>query len=284
MSIRPTPALALSGLLVLAGTGEPSASPGAELPFELHRGFLVLVQVQLGPVDGLTFILDTGAARTVVDTRIVRRLGLAGRPADVLTFGASMTAEEVAVPPIRVGPIATSSLQVLAMDLSGLPAAHGVCADGILGADVLRGACFAIDYRTRRLLFGSAGAWKTEVPFDRESPYLVVKAEVDGVPFRLIVDTGAQALVLFERTVPRGWADRMTLESGGSDLAGSLSLRPMLTDRVRLGRSTWHRLPVFVATGAAPDARFYDGVLGPRALGITQAQFDLDRMVFRFER
>lgn len=107
---------------------------------------------------------------------------------------------------------------VLAADLSALTNTQGVTPDGIVGLDVLRGRCFTIDYSAQRVLFRPHARWDASLRFDRQSPYLVVNTLVDSIPFRVIVDTGAEGMLLFERAIPRtwvprpGWAGRMGIE------------------------------------------------------------------------
>jgi hypothetical protein len=267
----------LVGLIVLAGAPEQSG-----LPFTLHRGFLILFEGEIGEMRGLTFILDTGTSRTVLDRRVARALGLRGTPSQLLSFNGSIEAQQIEAPSIRLGPISAVSPRILAADLSRSFDAQGVRADGILGADVLRGTCFSIDYTARRLVFGPGGRWDASLPFDRRSPYPVVEVMVDSTPFRLIVDTASEGLVLFERAVPSSWAGRLMEPRRGSDAAGQLPLRAMRTNWIWLGLTSWRDQQVYVIREAGPDPSHYDGVLGPLALDIAELQFDFEGMTLRW--
>ena len=143
----------IAGLIVLAGSSEfplvaaptgQGAGPGrSELPFTLHRGFLIVVEGQIGEVSGLTFIVDTGTSRTVLDTRVAHALGLRGPRSQLFSSNSSMAAEEIVVPSIRFGPIGVVSPRILSADLAVAFGALEIKADGIVGADVLRGTCSA---------------------------------------------------------------------------------------------------------------------------------------------
>ena len=44
------------------------------IPFQLEGGFLIEVEGRIGQLEGLKFILDTGATHSVIDRRIADRL------------------------------------------------------------------------------------------------------------------------------------------------------------------------------------------------------------------
>ena len=104
------------------------------LPVRLHRGFLVRIGVRIGALRDLDFILDTGAARSVVDARIARSLGLAGFPTTLRSLQERRAAEDVLMPTLQVGPLKVV-VRALATDLSALTATLGFAPDGILGLD-----------------------------------------------------------------------------------------------------------------------------------------------------
>lgn len=272
--------VALPGsLLHAASTRQDSALPRSDLPFALHRGFLIVVEGQVGRMHGLTFILDTGVWRTVIDTRVARALGLRGTPSHLLAFTGGIASEEIVAPSIDLGPIRTTSPRVLAADLSGLATVQGIRAHGIAGADLLRGRCLQIDYKARRIVFERRGRWDASVPFDRESPSPVVNLVVDDATLRVMVDTGAEGLVLYEQAVPRSWTRRTLGHTVGSDVRGNLTLQTMRADWIWLGLTSWRQKRVYLMPGGDPVASFYDGVLGPLALDLTELQIDFGRGV-----
>jgi len=59
-----------------------------DIPFELHSGYLIVVKGSIGKLKNLSFVLDTGSYRSVLDERIARKLHL---PSAGLVEGLSRT-------------------------------------------------------------------------------------------------------------------------------------------------------------------------------------------------
>ncbi len=133
--------------MALMFTGLAWPGDDATLKFRLHNNFLILVSGSIGPLQRLTFVVDTGVSCTIVSSAIRDRLGLTGRPDEVVAAGRSQPATRVDLPGRKLGPISSSSLSVLVMDLVGLGEALGREIDAIVGLDVLRAHCFVVDYR-----------------------------------------------------------------------------------------------------------------------------------------
>ena len=169
-------------------------------------------------------------------------------------------------------------VSALVADLSRLEPRFGIKADVVVGARLLRGACFNIDYVRRRLSFTCRGGWRATLPLDRGSPHVVANVTIDGTPLRLVVDTGSQAVVVYDYATPVAWQSRVEAEIDAWDFSGPLRLRRLTADVIAVGLATWHRRPVHILSGGV-RRQLYDGVLGVRALGVSAVQFDLERMV-----
>ncbi len=46
----------------------PIPQPSEEIPFRLYRNYMILVEGRIGSLDGLTFLIDTGASTPVLST------------------------------------------------------------------------------------------------------------------------------------------------------------------------------------------------------------------------
>ncbi len=101
---------------------------------------MVEAQVEGLPLQAL---IDTGANRSVIDTRIAERLGTNRVPSVVAAFGKTSIVDQAIVRNLRIGPIHTAAV-VLVADLSD----WGV--DAIIGMEVLGRSDFGIDLETRR--------------------------------------------------------------------------------------------------------------------------------------
>jgi len=90
--------------LVAALTAQASAldlqhpCPSLALPFDMVSNFEVVVQGQIGELDGLKFILDTGSSHSVIDRRVADRIGLHRRPGKVFNFDRDLAIEWADVP------------------------------------------------------------------------------------------------------------------------------------------------------------------------------------------
>src|SRR5580658_4389574 len=65
----------------------------SSVSFDLVSGFEVVVQGQIGDLDGLRFILDTGSTYSSIDSRVADRMGLHRRPGNVFNFDRNLAVE-----------------------------------------------------------------------------------------------------------------------------------------------------------------------------------------------
>jgi predicted aspartyl protease len=261
------------------------AWPGdnATLKFHLHRGFLILVSGSIGPLQGLTFVVDTGVSRTIVSSAIADRLGLTGRPDEVFVAGRSQSATRVDLPDLKLGPISSSSLSVLVMDLVALRKAFGKEIDAMVGLDVLRGHCFVVDYRHRRLIFSTVELNASILPFEPGSPYLVVTAKMDGEPVRLLVDTGTNQFSLFANRLPAKLRQPRKSPTVAAGIAGRVDGAFLRDVEVRIGDWRLPKRPLLVVPGE-DGFRAYDGHLAVRLLGASRVYFDFENGQLRCEK
>jgi hypothetical protein len=125
---------------------------------------------------------------------------------------------------IVVGPASAAEVPVV---ITPIPPVSG--ADGFLGLSFLRHFMFRLDYQQKVLSFatpassGLAGGGSSLPLLDR-GPLLVVQAEVDGIPARLAIDTGAgQTLILQswfveEQRLRERYPKRLSVVTGWSAL------------------------------------------------------------------
>ena len=276
---------AICSITVLAAVLAAAASPAAvetATRIRLHREFLILATGSIGPVSGLTFVIDTGASRTMVDTEIVSRLGLHGKTVPLSVFGRERRAQEVTLHDLRIGSIAVDAIPALAYDFSQVAERFGTVVDGLVGLDMLRGRCVTIDYRARLLQWEcEGGTFPESAPLALRSSHLLVDVLIDQVPVRLVPDTGAEIIAVYDRAVPPNLRQRIDGRIDGTHAAGALSLRRFIASRIALGSTLVHHRPVYVLPGGTPE-EMADGVLAPRAFGMSRVQFDLRAMQLRW--
>ena len=115
---------------------------------------LALVPVYIEGRGPFAFALDTGASRSVVDSRIAAELGLsaAGGEIEVSGVGGRTVARPVRVVSWRVGDIDIPTSTLDALEPSGGDGKTGL--QGLLGSDTLsRFQVIRVDYKNGRLVF-----------------------------------------------------------------------------------------------------------------------------------
>jgi predicted aspartyl protease len=205
--------LVLLGLLcVIPITFAEELGPRA-VPFQLVRGFAIVIPVTVnghGPYD---FMLDTGTTVTAVDRELSEELALEPHAHSMVNTLTQHLAASIALARrVSFGPVTEQNVAVMIRDLSGfrrmVPNARGV-----LGQNALNHADFLLDYQHKRLEFDVDGDLVRLIeghylPLRRYSapgnPYSanLVKGSIanDGVHDRdkeFLLDSGARSPVIF---------------------------------------------------------------------------------------
>ena len=144
--------LGLAGMTVLTVRAQ---DPGpTSIPIKLKDGYLVVAKGSIGPLNDLTFLLDTGSSRTLIDPHIAKDLHLEGSHHTLTAFAFDHEVENslVVLPDLQLGAIRAQAPSVMVTDLSGIYSL-GVHADAVLGMDILRLRTFSIDYNSKHLVW-----------------------------------------------------------------------------------------------------------------------------------
>src|SRR5262249_919511 len=254
------------------GLPHPSAGAIDEVAFDLYQQHLVVTKGAIGPLSGLSLLIDTGTIPSVVDSRVARKLRLQTEPSQLVAFGQRVASQSGVLDGIRLGSLQSGPVPVMVGDLSSL---SGVRVDAIVGLDVLARTNFTIDYRDHRLRF-SAEREESVAPMELAWPFLTVRMTVAGLPVRVLVDTGSADLVLFKAPMPAAvldppWKGDKTVQY--ASVAARL-LRLELR-QAGLGPHVWDKLQAWSldreTAGYPPSV---DGVLGVTALGCRRVTFD----------
>jgi clan AA aspartic protease (TIGR02281 family) len=128
-----------------------------------------------------TFVLDTGANVSVVDSAAAAKLGLPerGMPAGAFGLGGGMKARQVKLESLAIGPVRIRRSQVMTSDLGAIvkvlaPLSRGTIS-GIIGQDAMKEHRAVIDVARPILYLMAADADPAPVPADR----CRAKAEAD---------------------------------------------------------------------------------------------------------
>jgi Aspartyl protease len=267
---------AVVATVVLSGTPLLSLETVAEVPFELYQHHLIVTKGSIGPLNGLSLLIDTGTIPSMVDVRIARKLHLQAEPSMLVAFGQTVEIESTMLNGFRIGALQTGPVPAGVSDLSYL---EGVRIDAIVGLDVLARTSFTIDYQKRALKFSPGDREASVAPLELAWPFLTVRMTVAGQQVCLLVDTGSSDLVLFKSRMPAGlsgvpWRGDKTVQYA----SGAARLQRLDLRQVRLGARVWDTLTAWaldrVLDGYPPSI---DGVLGVLALDCRRVQFDFKR-------
>jgi len=257
----------------------PLTANDNSVPFVLYRGFSIVVRGSIGGIKGLNFIIDTGAVPSVVDNRISRRLGLVGQSDQVSVFARTVPAQRVVLPYVDVGPVHATGIEALAQDLSFIERSLGVRIDALIGLDVLGTRSFSIDYAGSCLWFDSL-PYGTEVwsPIVEGDSFAVIEIELNGIPARLMVDTGVKHLILFESRAPGLFAkNRIQSEKVSSNIGGKVQLKQVRPPLAMMGHIPLAVGSVFLLETPADLSLAIDGLLGVATLKPVRVDFDTER-------
>lgn len=247
----------MMAILVVAVGHAAATGETADTGVRLFPGGAVVVAVRVGSGAGEPFLLDTGASRSAIDADLAQRLGLTpAGTVGVTTVAGELTASLVHLTSAAVGaasavPITALVVPAHALDLRG-PVA------GLIGADVLSRRAFTIDYRRRTLTWHTAltpVAPGVQLPltFDGSGAVVTLAAPWPGAPpLRLVADTGAAELVLYDRgpLPPHTPGPPAVVRSP----AGARVVRRVVLDRLDLGTLTLRRQAALVSAPPSGDA------------------------------
>jgi len=254
-----------------------------QVSFDLCGGYLVLVQGSLGKLQKRNFIIDTGTNPSVLDERVARRLGLSGRKEKLRLVNREIDTTTVLIPSVRLGPLARESMPMVVQDLSFLQRKLGLRIDALVGLDILGNSSFEIDYLNRRISFGSTTPVSGSVPFETDAPLITVEMMIENQPFRLVVDTGASGLILFDKRAAkklRTW--QVTAEASSWNMSGQFSMQSIQISRTQLGNSALGGLRAYL-TGDQSQGLEFDGLLGVSVLHAAQISFDFEHRLFTWQ-
>ena len=169
-------------------------------PFDLDATRRMAVNVMVGGQGPFSFLVDTGAERTVIARELAARLGLVeGAKLRLATIGGSAT-----VPSFRIAALQMSDLHLASVDA---PAFHGrhIGAAGLIGVDMLEERRVLIDFRKERMQILETRRRAASLIRDDDAIVVTARnsagrliltdARLHGRRIDVIVDTGAQTSV-----------------------------------------------------------------------------------------
>ena len=250
------------------------------MPFDLVSEFEVVVQGQIGELDGLRFIVDTGSSFSVIDRRVAEKLGLVRHSRKVLNFDRNLAVDWVNVPELRIGPLRVASMGMILTRLADI-SEFAKNVDGIIGMDVLsRAQKLSIDYERKRISIefeeGRGSETSTMNAF-------VVPVVIQGTSVHLVVDTGLQYVVLYQDRL-RDALPHLRIEGEPRSAAlGRLPVTQVNLPGVRIFGREAVTPALLVAGSGKTSIGGLDGYLGPASLHARRLELDFAAKVLRWE-
>ena len=169
-------------------------------PFDIDASRRMSVPVTIGNKGPFSFLVDTGAERTIISRELANRLALVeGQALRLATISGPATA-----PSYRVASLAMTDLTLAPFQA---PALHGnhIGAAGLLGVDMLQGRRVLIDFRKEEMRIGASRRNQRAIVRDDDAIVVTARnlagrlilsdARIDGKRVDVIVDTGAQTSI-----------------------------------------------------------------------------------------
>jgi predicted aspartyl protease len=241
------------------------------LKFDLYRDYLIVARGSVGPLKGLNFLVDTGTSPAVLDGKVAQRLHLQKIPGSLAVLNGSVPAARSTVTSLHLGPIEIDQLPVVIEDLSFFQKAIALPIDGVVGLDVLGQTPFEIDYQSREIRFGTFPQLANTLTFDSRRGLPIIEAELDHVPLRLLVDTGASSLFLFRLSTPMPVSPKKVSENKN---IGEAESKQVLLHGLKLGQTDFGSAVGYMVSGRSDGLFDFEGLMSPAKLGITRIAID----------
>lgn len=255
-----------------------------EISFKLFGGFLIVMEGRIGDRDKLKFVLDTGVSHSVVDRKLAARIpGPRRRFGEIVSFDKAIKAEWVEIPEVEFGPIRAANRSMIVGDLRYFQS-YATHVDAVIGLDLLRLSSFSIDYDAHRVTFGPVHT-DSGVPIDVDGGSITVQLMMGDRKVRLLVDTGAQTLVLYEdRVAGRLPQLKMERETFGVSMGGWVQSKRGFISNVRIGDAPLEGIVFLVKAPPADQLPGVDGYFGTVALKARRIDFNFDEKTLGWKK
>jgi len=212
--------------------------------FEWHSG-LVIVPVRINGSTALSFVLDTGSTRMLIDRRIARDLGLRTSGTGTLQGAGAgqIPIEFIQDISLDLPGVKSAGYEFSTADLQSLQESVGTKVDGILGYEFFRRFVVTIDYERKELIVTRPDAFHSgeaaqALPIELKNKWAFVKAEIAlpgpvTVQDSFLIDSGSSDAV--DHPIVMKLESRKSTTSGvglGSPVEGATAQATAL----RLGR------------------------------------------------
>jgi len=241
-----------------------SATPPAPTPTPDTIDFAnvdsrMTVPVQIGGAGPYSFVIDTGAERTVISHELAGTLNLStGRRVRVTTMAGVGELGTYMIPSLQVSRVAPGSIEAPAVE------ARNLGAPGMLGIDALKGHALSIDFDKNQMEVRAStkrhqSAGINDIVIRAKNLYgqlIVTDARYEGKRISVVIDTGSPVtignLALLKRVRKPPSLGNISLQA----VTGQwLTADYRVIDTIKIGGIGFHKVPIAFAD-AMPFKRF----------------------------
>ncbi|HWC18627.1 MAG TPA: aspartyl protease family protein [Terriglobales bacterium] len=264
---------------LLLGFGLCAAATAQSIDFKLHSGFLIVVKCSIANIQDVAAVIDTGVTETAIDVKLAKRLGLPIKPTRAIFATRESQVLSVSIPNLVLGALRQAMLNGIAIDMSAFKRQVGIDAGVIVGMDVLGQTSFLIDYKAKKITFGAPPPLKYKSPVTISNHLLLVAAEIGQSKLTLQLDTGFNAILIYGNRLP---PSQQGPASRSETILGSIEVQ-LTSQPMKIGDWVGHQVTVAVTQAAPGEENFFDGLLGPQAIGVRRLAFDNEHHLVLWE-
>lgn len=257
--------LLIAPLLALCGAHGIVAAE-TRVPFT-SVGNLIIIEVRMNGARPLSCVLDTGAARMVVDTQVSRELQLPEAESDTIGGAGAgrVPVRKIHGVTLEIAGLKSTDYEFVAADLAGVSSLLGRRVEGVVGYQFLSRFIVTIDYAKRELLLHDPKSADRiegeELPLRIEKGWAFIRgtlrlAGMDSVTDEFLLDSGSDDAL--DHPLAAEAADRASTRTGnglGSPVDGFIATAASL----KLGTQELRDLPMSSGGGTPQTSRLIGG-------------------------
>ncbi len=262
-------------LLTTAGATMPSTSSQGQASISLQRvpnSRLFSIPVTVGG-QTRSFLLDTGASNSILDSQIARELNLTGTPISPQLLSYFVVGDDCSnvranlhyLPPLTVDRATVEGMNGMGMERASIPGSFS----GVLGLDFLKGFDVVLDPQSLQLqLLPPSPDVAGAIPLIGRFGVAIARVKINGKgPFLFLLDTGADLMV-----VSQGLATQLSLNTSTAEtvevrgFCGLETAKKTILERVALQQHEASNLEAVIINSEVLQLLGVDGIVGQNFL------------------
>jgi predicted aspartyl protease len=191
--------------------------------------------------------------------------------------------ESAEFPELQFGNIRATNIRLLIFDLASVTEfADGL--DGILGLDVLADSRISIDYDTKKLVIEHVEPTSRDLANQIDTVCTTATANINGVSFHLIVDTGMPGILLYGSRVRERLPSSQTPNARLVRVGNEMLASELMLDKIMIGNEEIRNVSALVVSSAPVGLPpTIDGIIGTQTLRARRLTLDLGHNTLQWE-